>query len=197
MDRTHEQFSRPAHNKPLHWLGFYSTLRHWQRNRRTRRQLALLNEQQLADAGISTAQREQELAKPFWRGEGRWAKLRMRAEPRPALPELPHMHLKKSLIAALLSLGLAGTACASSLVATTDTLGGALAGTVEVTSDATSSLRDMKAVVQARDDAASFVASAGEIRGAQLEAALQTIRQQLPEAQSASDLQLAEAILAL
>ena len=107
------------------------------------------------------------------------------------------MHLKKSLIAALLSLGLAGTACASSLVATTDTLGGALAGTVEVTSDATSSLRDMKAVVQARDDAASFVASAGEIRGAQLEAALQTIRQQLPEAQSASDLQLAEAILAL
>lgn len=107
------------------------------------------------------------------------------------------MHLKKSLIAALLSLGLAGTACASSLVATTDTLGGALAGTVEVTSDATSSLRDMKAVVQARDDAASFVASAGEIRGAQLEAALQSIRQQLPEAQSASDLQLAEAILAL
>ncbi|MBQ1558697.1 MAG: DUF2388 domain-containing protein [Pseudomonas sp.] len=107
------------------------------------------------------------------------------------------MHLKQSLIAALLSVGLAGSACASSLVATTDTLGGALAGTVEVTSDATSSLRDMKAVVQARDDAASFVASAGEIRGAQLEAALQTIRQQLPEAQSASDLQLAEAILAL
>ena len=55
----------------------------------------------------------------------------------------------------------------------------------------------MKAVVQARDDAASFVASAGEIRGAQLEAALQTIRQQLPQAQTASDLQLAEAILAL
>ena len=107
------------------------------------------------------------------------------------------MHLKQSLIAALLSVGLAGSACASSLVATTDTLGGALAGTVEVTSDATSSLRDMKAVVQARDDAASFVASAGEIRGAQLEAALQSIRQQLPEAQSASDLQLAEAILAL
>lgn len=67
MDRTHEQFSRPAHNKPLYWLGFYSTLRHWQRNRRTRRQLALLNEQQLADAGISTAEREQELAKPLWR----------------------------------------------------------------------------------------------------------------------------------
>ena len=51
------------------------------------------------------------------------------------------MHLKTSLIAALFSLGLAGTACASSLVATTDTLGGALAGTAEGTSDATSSLR--------------------------------------------------------
>ena len=38
------------------------------------------------------------------------------------------MHLKQSLIAALLSVGLAGSACASSLVATTDTLGGALAG---------------------------------------------------------------------
>ncbi|QNH08254.1 DUF1127 domain-containing protein [Pseudomonas sp. B11D7D] len=48
-------------------LGLYSTLRHWQRNRRTRRQLALLTEQQLADAGISTTEREQELAKPFWR----------------------------------------------------------------------------------------------------------------------------------
>ena len=66
------------------------------------------------------------------------------------------MHLKKSLIAALLSLGLAGTACASSLVATTDTLGGALAGTVEGTSDATSSLRDMKQLRAARDDAAAF-----------------------------------------
>ena len=52
-------------------------------------------------------------------------------------------------------------------------------------------------ILQARDDAASFVASAGEIRGAQLEAALQSIRQQLPETQSSSDLQLAEAILAL
>ena len=107
------------------------------------------------------------------------------------------MHLKKSLIAALLSLGLAGTACASSLVATTDTLGGALAGTVEVTSDATSSLRDMKQLRAARDDAASFVASQGDIRGARLEAAFATLREQLPEARHASDQQLAEAILAL
>ena len=67
MDRTHEPLSHPAHGKSLHWLGLYSTLRHWHRNRRTRRQLALLTEQQLADAGISTTEREQELAKPFWR----------------------------------------------------------------------------------------------------------------------------------
>lgn len=67
MDRTHEPLLHPAYNKPLRWLSLYSTLRQWQRNRRTRRQLALLTEQQLADAGISTAEREQELAKPFWR----------------------------------------------------------------------------------------------------------------------------------
>nr|WP_100549974.1 MULTISPECIES: DUF1127 domain-containing protein [unclassified Pseudomonas] len=67
MDRTHEPLPQLAHGKSLHWLGLYSMLRHWQRNRRTRRQLALLNEQQLTDAGISQAEREQELAKPFWR----------------------------------------------------------------------------------------------------------------------------------
>lgn len=67
MDRTHDPLSRPAHSTDLNWLSIYSVLRHWQRNRRTRRQLALLNDQQLADAGISAAQREVELAKPFWR----------------------------------------------------------------------------------------------------------------------------------
>ena len=107
------------------------------------------------------------------------------------------MHLKKSLIAALLSLGLAGTACASSLVATTDTLGGALAGTVEGTSDATSSLRDMKQLRAARDDAASFVASDGSIRSARLEAALLLLRSHSAELDKANDLALAQAILSL
>ena len=46
----------------------------------------------------------------------------------------------------------------------------------------------------ARDDAASFVASNGAIRGAQLEAALLQIREHAPQLQ-ASDAQLAEAIL--
>lgn len=86
---------------------------------------------------------------------------------------------------------------AQTLVATSNIVVRALDRSINFTSDTTTSLRDMKAVIQARDDAASFVASSGEIRGAQLEAALQAIRQQLPEAQSASDLQLAEAILAL
>src|SRR5690606_9410775 len=62
--------------------------------------------------------------------------------------------------------------------------------------DATSSIGNDKVVLDARDDAASFVASGGETRGVQLEAALQHIREQLPELQ-ATDMQLAEAILAL
>lgn len=102
------------------------------------------------------------------------------------------MPLKKSLIALLTTLGLASGAHASSLVATTDTLLGAAAGTVDSLSDATSSLRDAKVVRAARDDAASFVASAGNLRGARLEAVLQVLRPRHPEA---SDTQLAEAIL--
>ena len=48
----------------------------------------------------------------------------------------------------------------------------------------------------ARDDAASFVASEGSIRGVKLESALDFIRQQAPQLQ-ASDAQLAQAILTL
>ncbi len=56
---------------------------------------------------------------------------------------------------------------------------------------------DDKLVLQARDDAASFVASDGRIRGAQLEAALRHLREHNAGAQRASDMQLAQAILAL
>ena len=104
--------------------------------------------------------------------------------------------MRFSLSLVILMLACSG-AQARSLAGTSDMLLRATDRSLNFTSDTTTSIRDMKAVVQARDDAASFVASAGEIRGAQLEAALQSIRQQLPEAQSASDLQLAEAILAL
>jgi uncharacterized protein (TIGR02448 family) len=56
---------------------------------------------------------------------------------------------------------------------------------------------DDKLVLEARDDAASFVASDGRIRGAQLEAALRHLRESNAGAQRASDMQLAQAILAL
>ena len=91
---------------------------------------------------------------------------------------------------------LTGMATAASFTGTTDMVVGGLTNTVDATSDLTSSLRDDKLVLDARDDAARFVASQGAQRGAQLEAALGHIRSQRPQLE-ASDLQLAEAILAL
>lgn len=88
------------------------------------------------------------------------------------------------------------SANASSFIVTTDTLVDAVAASTDATSDLTSSLRDDKIVREARDEAASFVGSAGEIRGARLESALSHIRQQLPQLQ-ATDTQLAQAILAI
>jgi len=96
------------------------------------------------------------------------------------------------------SLALAGAlllsshAGASSFIASTDTLGGALANSAELSTDMSFSLRDDKRILAARDDAASFVASAGALRGARLEAALQVLRPHL----AGDDLALAEAILA-
>lgn len=52
-------------------------------------------------------------------------------------------------------------------------------------------------MLEARDDAASFVASEGRIRGARLEAALRQLRERDEAARKASDLELAQAILAL
>ena len=53
-----------------------------------------------------------------------------------------------------------------------------------------------KVVLQAREDAAGFVASDGRIRGARLEAALRQLREDSAKARAASDLELARAILA-
>lgn len=92
-------------------------------------------------------------------------------------------------------LTVAASASASSFLATTDTLGASLANSVETTSDASFSLRDDKRIVQAHADAASFVASNGEIRGARLEAALVFLRAQ-PAVAGHSDLELAQAIVA-
>lgn len=59
-----------------------------------------------------------------------------------------------------------------------------------------SSSGDDKVILQARSDAASFVASNGQIRGARLQAALRLLREQRAEARTASDMALAQAILA-
>ncbi|MCY1398676.1 hypothetical protein D3C76_1149360 [compost metagenome] len=100
------------------------------------------------------------------------------------------------LFGAALVLALASTANATSFVVTTDTIVRGVAASTDATSDVSSSFRDDKIVRAARDDAASFVASHGEIRGVKLESAFAHIRQQAPSLQ-ASDAQLAQAILAL
>lgn len=92
---------------------------------------------------------------------------------------------------------LVGGAQAQTLVATSNIIVRALERSLDFTSDTTTSVRDMKLVLAARDDAASFVASQGAIRGAHLEAALGALRSRVAQARAASDLQLAEAILAL
>ena len=104
---------------------------------------------------------------------------------------MPHL-LRLLSFSALLAY--AASASATSFVVTTDAFVGAVAASTEATSDVSSSLSDDKVVLAARDDAASFIASAGEIRGARLQAALQHIRQHAPHL-SANDMQLAEAIL--
>ncbi len=66
---------------------------------------------------------------------------------------------------------------------------GATTGTSYLTS------RDHKLVVAAQDDAGSFVASEGSIRGPYLEAAIQKVRADNPGLK-ATDMELANAILA-
>ncbi|UAW98950.1 DUF2388 domain-containing protein [Halopseudomonas nanhaiensis] len=104
--------------------------------------------------------------------------------------------MKPLSLVVLCLLGFASAASASSFVGTTDTIGASLANTVEGTTNITSSAANDKVVLEARTDAASFVASRGEVRGVRLEAALNHIRATQPRLE-ASDMQLAEAILAL
>ncbi|MCW2268804.1 MULTISPECIES: DUF2388 domain-containing protein [Pseudomonas] len=103
---------------------------------------------------------------------------------------------RSRFVGAALLLALASTANATSFVVTTDTIVRGVAASTDATSDVSSSFRDDKIVRAARDDAASFVASHGEIRGVKLESAFAHIRQQAPTLQ-ASDAQLAQAILAI
>lgn len=99
--------------------------------------------------------------------------------------------IRSILICALLALSSA-PALAASFAGTS---AGASSAGSSASSGSTSG--DDKVVLQARDDAASFVASDGDIRGAQLEAALHRLRERNADARRASDMQLAQAILAL
>lgn len=100
------------------------------------------------------------------------------------------------LLCAAALFAVAANSNATSFIVTTDSIVGALKATSDATSDVTSSFRDDKIVRAARDDAASFVASEGAIRGVKLESALDHIRVQAPQLQ-ATDSQLAQAILTL
>lgn len=100
------------------------------------------------------------------------------------------------LLTAAALLACASGAFATSFIVTTDTLVDATKATSDGTTDITNSFRDDKIVLDARDDAAAFVATRGEVRGAQLEAALRHIRSKLPSV-AADDLQLAQAILVI
>ena len=106
--------------------------------------------------------------------------------------------MRTPLIAATLGLLLlTGVAQAQTVKQTSNIVVRAFGRSIDFTSDSTTSTRDSKIVIQAKEDAASYVASKGDIRGVQLEAAFDTLRAHLPEARNASDETLAEAILAL
>ncbi|QKZ02363.1 MULTISPECIES: DUF2388 domain-containing protein [Pseudomonas] len=106
--------------------------------------------------------------------------------------------MRTPLIAATLGLLLlADVASAHTLQQTSNMIVHASNRSINFTSDTTTSIRDSKVVREAQDDAASYVASNGNIRGAQLEAAFVALRAQVPEAKNASDQELAQAILAL
>ncbi|KTT47948.1 DUF2388 domain-containing protein [Pseudomonas oryzihabitans] len=92
---------------------------------------------------------------------------------------------------------LSSAASASSFYVTTDIIVNAIDATSDATSAITGSFKNDKLVLEARDDAASFVGSAGDIRGVRLEAALDHLRTQAPQLRQASDAQLAQAILAI
>ena len=101
------------------------------------------------------------------------------------------------IVATLGLLLLADVAQAQTVVQTSNIIVRAFGRTIDFTSDTTTSIRDSKVVREAHDDAATFVASQGDIRGVHLEAAFSTLRDRVPEARNASDHDLAEAILAL
>jgi uncharacterized protein (TIGR02448 family) len=102
---------------------------------------------------------------------------------------------RRTLVCTLVSCLVAGPAFAGASTAGSS----AGAATSGAGSSASSKITspDEKLVLQAKDDAASFVATDGRIRGAQLEAALRHLREKNSATKGASDMQLAQAIIAL
>ncbi len=92
-----------------------------------------------------------------------------------------------------LYLVLAGCCVCGSAQAFDTTLAGTVASSY-VASQVTSAPFDNKLILDACDDAAGFVATQGNSRGARLESALRWLRERQPQL-TASDLELAEAIL--
>lgn len=97
---------------------------------------------------------------------------------------------RNTLLATAVALALPLSSTASSFAGSS--AGSSAAGASNSTGSSTG---DDKVVLQARDDAALFVATDGRVRGAQLEAAFRVLRGRHDEARAVSDLQLARSIL--
>lgn len=97
----------------------------------------------------------------------------------------------------LLSAGLV-LACGAIPLASASSFAGTSAGASSggTSASSRSSSGNDKIVREAREDAASFVASQGQLRSARLEAALRVLREHDPRARQADDLELARKILA-
>jgi len=104
-------------------------------------------------------------------------------------------HRNPFLAALVLCLAVVPAASAGSFAGTS---AGSSAGASSAGSSASSNSTsgDDKLVREAREDAAGFVASDGQVRSARLEAALRVLRERDPAAREASDLALARKILA-
>ena len=93
-----------------------------------------------------------------------------------------------------LALAVISTLSISTQVLAFDVTTQSLVKTGYATSQVTTGPFDSKLIIAAQDDAAVFVASDGQLRGARLESALAYLRQSRPKLH-ASDLELAQAIL--
>ncbi|QKF50460.1 DUF2388 domain-containing protein [Pseudomonas sp. 15A4] len=99
------------------------------------------------------------------------------------------MHSLSRLVLAVIA-----TLSISTQVLAFDVTTQSLVKTGYATSQVTTGPFDSKLIIAAQDDAAVFVASDGQLRGARLESALAYLRQSRPKLH-ASDLELAQAIL--